>query len=122
MHQRMENWAERLNLTAEQAEKIKELQRSFRRETLGWRNELAMKRSMLREMLRDPGSNPEEALGKQREISGLESKIQERALLYRLEVRKVLTPEQLKLLPPGLGWGALGGGMMRAPGRGMGRE
>jgi len=33
-------------------------------------------------------------------ISELESRIQERALLGQLEMRKVLTPEQVKLLPP----------------------
>jgi Spy/CpxP family protein refolding chaperone len=77
----------------------------------------------LRDLLRDPQSDANQVLAKQREISDLESKIQERVVLHQLEMRKVLTPEQIKLLSPGFGFGGFRGrGMMRGGGPGRGRE
>ena len=123
MPRRMEDWTRQLNLTEEQAVKLQSMRESYLRETLVWRNELVVKRFDLRDLLRNPQSDPNQVLAKQREISGLESKIQERAVLYQLEIRKVLTPEQIKLLPPGFGFGGFRGpGMMPGRGRAMGRE
>jgi Spy/CpxP family protein refolding chaperone len=120
MHRDMMDWASRLHLTEEQTAKLQELRESYLRDTLPWRNELVIKRFDLRDLLRNPQSDPNAILAKQREISQLESKIQERALLYHLEMRKVLTPEQIKLLPSP-------GEEMHGPGHwgrgwGMGRE
>lgn len=123
MHHPMENWARQLNLTAEQIARLQELRESYLRDTLVWRNELVIKRFDFRDMLRNPQADSHKVLAKQREISELESKIQERATLYQLEMRKVLTPEQIKLLPPGFGFGGFHGPrMMPGRGRGMGRE
>lgn len=113
------DWSSRLNLTEEQSARIQDLRESYLKDTLEWRNELMIKRFVLRDLLGNPQSDASAALAKQREISELESKIQERALLYHLEVRKILTPEQIRMLPPGL-FGMYGPLMM--PGRGMGRE
>jgi len=101
MHPHMRDWASRLNLTEEQTAKLQELRESYLRETLIWRNDLVIKRFDLRDLLRNPQADSNTILGKQREISELESKIQERALLHQLEMRKILTPEQIQLLPPG---------------------
>jgi Spy/CpxP family protein refolding chaperone len=121
MHEHMMDWASRLNLTEEQRARLKELRDSYLRDTVVWRNDLVIKRFDLRDLLRDPRSDPNTVLATQREISDLESKIQERALLYQLEMRKVLTPEQIKLLPPG-GGGMYGSPMIPGRGRGMGRQ
>ena len=122
MHPDMMDWASRLHLTEEQTAKLQELRESYLRDSLPWRNELVIKRFDLRDLLRDPQSDPSAILAKQREISQLESKIQERALLYHIEMRKVLTPEQIKLLPPP--GGEMHGPWHHMPGRGwgMGRE
>lgn len=109
----MEDWARQLNLSEEQVVRLQGLRESCLRDTLVWRNELVIKRFDLRDLLRNPQADPQQVLAKQREISELESKIQERAVLHQLEMRKVLTPEQIKLLPPGFGFGR---------GRGIGRE
>ena len=123
MHHPGEDWARELNLTDEQTVKLQALRESFLRETLVWRDQLVIKRFDLRDLLRDPQSDPNQALAKQREISDLESKIQERVVLHQLEMRKVLTPEQIKLLSPGFGFGGFRGrGMMRGGGPGRGRE
>jgi Spy/CpxP family protein refolding chaperone len=121
MHPRMMDWASRLNLTEEQAARLQELRESYLRDTLVRRNELVIKRFDLRDLLRNPKADPNTILAKQREVSELESKIQERAILYQIEMRKVLTPEQIQLLPPGLG-GMLEPSMGPGRGRGMGRE
>lgn len=89
-----------LNLTPEQTARLQELRESYLRDTLVWRNELIVKRLDLRDLLRNPQAEPSQILSKQKEISQLEAKIQERTILYQLEIRKVLTPEQQKLLPP----------------------
>jgi len=123
MHHPMEDWARQLNLTEEQTAKLQALRESYLRETLVWRDSLVIKRFDLRDLLRDPQSDPNQVMAKQREKSDLESKIQERAVLHQLEMRKVFTPEQIRLLPPGFGFGGFRGqGMMRGGGPGRGRE
>jgi len=121
MHPPMADWAKQLNLAPDQAQKIQESKEFFLQDTLAWRDELAGKRFELRNLLRNPEADPQTILNKQREVFDLESKIQERGLLHQIEVRKVLTPEQIKLLPPY--WGEMfGPPMMPGRGRGMGRE
>ena len=117
----MGDWASRLNLTEEQAAKIQELRESYLRDTLEWRNSLVIKRFDLRDLLNSPQADTNVILAKQREISDLESKIQERALLFQIEMRKGLTPQQIQLLPPARG-AMYGPFMMPGRGRGMGRE
>jgi len=113
LHSPMMDWASRLNLTEEQSARVQELREAFLRDTLVWRNELVVKRFDLRDLMRNPQADANTILAKQREVSELESKIQERAILFQLDVRKLLTPEQIRLLPPG---GGMLGPMM--PGRG----
>jgi Spy/CpxP family protein refolding chaperone len=117
----MMDWASQLNLTPDQSSKLQELRETYLRDTLVWRNELVIKRFDLRDLLRDPQSDPNAILAKQREVSDLEAKIQERGVLLHIEMRKVLSPDQIKLLPPH--WGGMPGAPgMPGRGRGMGRE
>ncbi len=103
MGQMPEHWHhlwQQLNLNPEQRARLQELREAYLRDTLVWRNELIIKRFDLRDLLRNPQADTSQILAKQREISQLEAKIQERTILYHLEIRQVLTPEQQKLLPP----------------------
>jgi Spy/CpxP family protein refolding chaperone len=119
----MKDWARRLNLSEEQTARLQDLREAYLKDTLDLRNELVIKRFDLNGLLANPQAEPNQVLASQREISGLESKLQERSLLYRLKMRQVLTPEQINLLPPGFfGGGFHGLGMMPGRGRGMGRE
>jgi len=123
MHHSMEEWAGRLNLTEEQTARLQELRESYLRDTLAWRNEVAVKRFDLRDLLHNPQADPDQILAKQREISELQSKIQERGIHYHLGMRKILTPEQIKLLPRRFDSGGFPGHRMKpGRGRGMGRE
>lgn len=118
-HPPMMDWAGQLNLTPEQSAEIRELRGAYLRDTMAWRNELVIKRFDLRDLLRNPDSDPNAILAKQKELSELEAKIQERGLLLHLQMRQVLTPEQMKLLPPQ--WEGVPGRAMR-PGLRRGRE
>ncbi len=119
MHNPMMDWASQLNLTPDQTAKLQELRETYLRDTLVWRNELVIKRFDMRDLLRNPQSDSNTILAKQKEVFDLEAKIQERGLLLLIEMRKVLTPDQIKLLPPHWGWTPGGPGM---PGRGRGME
>ena len=70
----------------------------------------------------NPNSYPAAITAKQKEIWDLQSKLQEKAANLGLEIRKLLTPEQLTQLPdfgPGMGFGSRGFGppMMGPRGR-----
>jgi Spy/CpxP family protein refolding chaperone len=96
----LEKMAKDLNLTGGQIAALQKLRLGFLSDTLPWRNDLVIKRMDLQDLLRQPQADSEQVLSKQREVSALESKIQERMVIYQLEIRKVLTPEQIRLLPP----------------------
>jgi Spy/CpxP family protein refolding chaperone len=103
MSNSFEELARDLNLSPEQVANLQRLRESLFQDTLGWRNELVIKRFDLQDLLRQPQADTNQVLSKQREVSELESRIQERMVLYQLEMRKVLTPDQIKLLPPAMG-------------------
>jgi Spy/CpxP family protein refolding chaperone len=99
-------------LTADQSAQIKALRDSFLKETGPLQKELYAKGQELRNLW--SSTNPDQAaiIAKQKEISDLRSQLQEKATNLGLEIRKVLTPEQLAQLPaagkgfgPGIGFG-----------------
>jgi len=82
------------NLTPEQSAKLKELREQRNKEALPLKNELTAKRAELRNLWLQ--SDPDKAAikAKQQEINDLRSKLQDTTTEYRLEVGKILTPEQ----------------------------
>jgi Spy/CpxP family protein refolding chaperone len=113
----LEKMAKDLNLSGDQIAALQNLRQGFLHDTLPWRNDLVVKRMDLQDLLRQPKADPEQVLSRQREVSALESKIQERMIVYQLEIRKVLTPEQVRLLPPAIDSPGPGRHrMMRGPG------
>jgi len=115
-----------LNLTAEQNQKIQAMRESFFKESLPLRNEMQIKQLELRTLWAQTNPDQEKILAKQKEINALRAQMQEKATKNRLEMRKVLTPEQqaqLGAYGPGFGPGSGPGMGMRGgfgPGRGMG--
>jgi Spy/CpxP family protein refolding chaperone len=102
------------NLTAEQSAQIQALRDDFLKEIEPLQKDLLAKRTELRSLWSNPNSDPAAITAKQKEIWDLQSKLQEKAASLGLEIRKVLTPEQIAQLPafgPGPGFG---------PGRGFG--
>jgi Spy/CpxP family protein refolding chaperone len=119
-------WGPGLNLTAEQNQKIQAMKESFFKETLPLRNEMQTKRLELKTLWVQTNPDQEKILAKQKEINALRAQLQEKSTKNRLEMRKVLTPEQqaqLGAYGPGFGPGFGPGPGMKGgfgPGRGMG--
>jgi len=99
------------NLTAEQSAQIQALRDGFLKETEPLQKELYAKRTELRNLWSTPSPDASTVSAKQKEIMELQSQLQEKATNLRLEIRKVLTPEQQAQI------GTFGPGM----GRGMGK-
>jgi Spy/CpxP family protein refolding chaperone len=102
------------SLTAEQSAQIQALRDSFLKEMEPLQNVLWTKRTELRTLWSNPNTDQAEITTKQKEIWDLQSSLQEKAANLSLEIRKVLTPEQLAQLP------AFARGAGFGPGRGFG--
>ena len=86
-------WAA-LNLTLEQVEKMKALRKSFFEQTLPLRNELMSKKFELKALWVQTNPDEGKILAKQKEINDLRAQLGEKVTKNRLEMRKILTPEQ----------------------------
>ena len=120
------------NLTAEQSAQIQALRDGFLKEIDPLQKELYAKGQEFRNLWQS--SNPDQAAiaTKQKEIFNLQSELRDKATNLGLEIRKVLTPEQLAQMPafnqgtgfgPGAGFGPRGMGFGSRMGMGgpMGR-
>ena len=111
------------NLTAEQSSQIQALRDGFLKEIEPLQKELYTKGTELRNLWQSPNPDQATIAAKQKEIFNLRSQIQEKATNLGLDIRKVLTPEQLAQFDtfgPGKGFGPRGMGF--GPGMGkMGR-
>lgn len=87
------------NLTENQSGKMIDLQKKHIEETSKLRSELAVIRIELNQLLGKAQPNMEEVMTKQKELSDLQSKLQQKCLTKKLEMRKILTEEQFSLLP-----------------------
>lgn len=96
--------AGRLNLTAEQKEKIANLRLTFKEETLELRTELTRKRLEIQKLLLEESPNLTRVYALVDEMAPIQAEIQKKALEFRLKLKSLLTKEQLEKLP-GLGFG-----------------
>jgi len=114
----------KLNLTAEQNAKIKDLHNAFFKDTVELRSDIFRKEQEMDALLMEPSIAVEKAKKLQDELSGLKAQMAQKSLQAQLDARKVLTPEQVKQLPPGctmgFGPGGKGGGMGHSCGMGAG--
>jgi Spy/CpxP family protein refolding chaperone len=96
------------NLTADQSAKIQALRDEFLKEIGPLQKELYTKGTELRNFWSNPKVDQAAIAAKQKEISNLQSQLQDKAINLGLAIRKILTPEQLAQLPafgPGGGFG-----------------
>ena len=116
------SWGANLNLTPEQTQKLQAMRESFFKESLPLRNEMQIKKLELSTLWAQTNPDQEKILAKQKEINSLRAQMQEKGIKHRLEMRKILTPEQqaqVTAFGPGFGHGhGMKGGF--GPGRGMG--
>jgi Spy/CpxP family protein refolding chaperone len=113
------------NLTAEQSAQIQALRDGFLKEIEPLQKELYAKGQDFRNLWQSPNPDQAAIAAKQKEIFNLRSELQDKATNLGLEIRKVLTPEQLAQLPafnqgPGFGPGAGFGPRGFGPPIGMG--
>ncbi len=83
-----------LNLTTEQSEKIRSFRETHLKEVMPLRNQLFGKRAELRLLWVQINPDKSKIVSMQKEISDLQYRIREKKTSYRLEIRKILTPEQ----------------------------
>jgi Spy/CpxP family protein refolding chaperone len=111
------------NLTTEQSAQIQALRDGFLKEIEPLQKDLYTKRTELRTLWSSPNPDQAAIAAKQKEIFNLQSQLQEKATNLGLEIRKVLTPEQLAQLPAfsqGAGFGSGAGFGPRGFGPSMG--
>ena len=82
------------NLTAEQSSKIQALQKAHLDEIAPLQEEFFKKGSELRSFWSTPNPDQAAITAKQKEILDLRTKLQEKGTNFRLEISKLLTPEQ----------------------------
>lgn len=83
------------NLTSDQKAKFDELRRKFRTENAQLLGALFTKRIELQSLWTDPKADANAILEKEKELMALQNQLREKAVQYRLEARKSLTPEQI---------------------------
>ncbi len=106
---------ERLNLTAEQKTKIEALQTSADKEVRPIREKMFDKSVEMRRLWLQANPDKSKINDARKEISTLRDQMQDKTTAMRLELRKVLTPEQQEKLA-NVGWGR---GMGYGPRGGM---
>lgn len=84
-----------LILTPEQRTKTNELRERYWKDTVSLRNDMETKRMELRTLWRAPHPDQQKILAKQKELNVLRNQLQAKITESRLEVRKILTPEQI---------------------------
>jgi Spy/CpxP family protein refolding chaperone len=114
-----------LNLTDEQASQIKALRDTFLRDIKPLQDKMFSKRGDLKLLWMKENPDQEKIAVTQKEVRDLRNQIEDRMVQQRLEVFKVLTPEQKEKLPSNGPIGGFGPGFMMGmgpggPGPGMG--
>jgi len=105
------NILSKLNLTAEQTEKIRVLRESFQKNIIPLRTQIFEKKAEMRLLWMQTETDAKTIRAKQKQIHDLKWQVLGKTTDFRLAVRSVLTPEQLsKFL-------ALGGDWKRHQGR-----
>ena len=113
----LNSYSDYLRLTNVQNEAILGIQDKFIRETASTQKELNSGFLALQTILNKPIVDDAAIIAKRNEIIAIQNKLQEKAFKYGLEIKTILTPEQVALLPPGCVMGFIFG---RCFGRGVG--
>jgi Spy/CpxP family protein refolding chaperone len=109
------------SLTPEQQTKFQELRQKFYDETAQLRGAILTKSLELQSLWTNPKADPKAILDKEKEFRTLQDQLRDKSVQFKLEARKVLTPEQLAQFGSGWGMGrGFGSGHMMGYGPGMG--
>ena len=108
-----------IDLSKDQQDKMWQLKEKFNNDTSALRYEMFQKRTELRTLFADPKATEAQILAKEKEVNALMQKMHDRMIRFKLDQRKIYTPEQLKQLADRGGPG-FGGGHRGPHGGGMG--
>jgi len=98
-----------LPLTPDQEARYLGLRQRFNEETALLRGALLTKRLEVQFLWTNPKADPNEIMEKERELRDLQNEMGEKMLGHQLDVRKLLTSEQISLYGPELGLGPVFG-------------
>lgn len=90
----LERGFQALDLTQEQLTQMQQLRKAYFEETYPLREQILERRMELRRLLLSEKPDEGKIMAVQREISDLHSKLAEKRTQLRLEISKMLTPEQ----------------------------
>ena len=85
-------------LTQDQIGKMKDLRKSFWADTHDLRYDIKMKRVEVRKLFTDPKTDEATLLAKEKELNGLKLKLMDKKAEMKVEWRKILTPDQIRML------------------------
>lgn len=85
-----------LNLTDAQVRETKRIGAAYSNRTLKLRSEIIGKSIEFRNLLHDPNASDEAIRAKGKEIEAIDSQLIREKIEFQIEMRKVLTPEQLQ--------------------------
>lgn len=95
-----------MDLSKEQMDKIWQIREKFNNDTSSLRYEHFQKRNELRTLYADPEAKDAAILEKEKELNALRQNMHDKMVRFKLEQRKVYTPEQLqKIAESGYGHG-----------------
>jgi len=110
--------ASSLNLTEEQSGKLRTMRENYIKEISSLRNQMLSLGSEIRLLWTASSLDRDIILAKQKNLSNLQAQLDEKAALYRLDCRALLTPEQQsKMAAYGPGMGRGNGQMWKHGGR-----
>jgi Spy/CpxP family protein refolding chaperone len=110
------------NLTPEQKTKFQELRQKLNEETAQLKGALLTKRLELQSLWINPKADSKAIMDKEKELRELQNQMKDKVVQFKLEARKLLTPEQITEFGPGRGMGhGFGGSPMMGHGGMMGR-
>ncbi len=97
-----------IDLSKDQQDKMWQLKEKFNGDTSSLRYEMFQKRNEMRTLYADPKATDTALLAKEKEVNALMQKMHDRVVRYKLDQRKIYTPEQLKQLTEKGGHGSGG--------------
>lgn len=82
------------DLTQEQAERLQKMNEGYLREISPLQNRLFTKRAEIRLLWEEMNPDRDKIMEKQREALEIQKRLEERAIMHRLDSQSILTPEQ----------------------------
>ncbi|MEN6467060.1 MAG: Spy/CpxP family protein refolding chaperone [Syntrophaceae bacterium] len=86
-----------LNLSEEQTTSIRRIKNAYVNRMVQKKTELAGKQIEFKQLVADPNTSEEAIRAKGREIESINGQIIRDMISYEVEIRRILTPEQLRL-------------------------